>query len=299
MGRMTGPEVRVATFSPTAASSGEARRFVVGLLEDWALSALVPDAGLCVSELAANAVLHARVPFTIAVRRTVDGVHIDVLDACPDQLPVVVPRSGIAADLTGRSTTGRGLQIVAALSARWGVSTAVGAKAVWIELSDAAPPMDNPAQIVIGHQLPVATGLPLHYSGLPVRTAVASGIQVDEIVRELQLALLRAERGQAPIEARLFDLLDRSAPVRLNGRYAALRAASEGRSRFDLDVVASEASLTAVGGLAQLLSGWSARRSTRISVTEDAAIDAFRAWLGEETARQRAGQAPTPCPLPT
>ncbi|MEO6318882.1 MAG: ATP-binding protein [Acidimicrobiales bacterium] len=296
---MAGPEVRVATFSPTAASSGEARRFVTNLLDDWALSALVPDAGLCVSELAANAVLHARGPFTIAVRRTGHGVHIDVLDPCPDQLPVAVPRSGSAADLTRRSTTGRGLQIVAALSDRWGVSTAKGAKAVWIELSDAPPPADNPAVVVLGHQPPSEVGEPLQYPGLPVRTAVASGIQVDEIVRDLQLALLSREQGEAPIEARLLDLLHRSAPVRLAGRYAALHAASEGRSRFDLDVVASEEALAAVGSLAQLLSSWSARRSTLISRSDDAQIDAFRAWLGEETGRQRAGEAPTRCPLPT
>jgi len=294
MGSMPDPEVRVATFSPTAISSGDARRFVTELLLDWGRAHLVDDTALCVSELAANAVLHSRSPFTLAVRRTGDGVRVDVLDPCPDQLPVPVPTSGSAADLTGRSTTGRGLQIVAALSTRWGVSTAEGAKSVWVELSDGAHPDPNDAVIVIGHHRTVAPGQSLSFPGLPVRAAVASGIQVDEVVRELQLALLGPGPAEEP--TRLFELLERSAPVRLAGRYAALQAAAECHTRFDLELAVSDAALSAVGSLNQLLRGWPGRSSA--SSPDRDGVDRLRAWLVEETVRQQAGHPPRRCPLP-
>ena len=81
------------------------------------------------------------------------------------------------------------------------------------------------------------------------------------------------------------------------GRYAALRAAAEGHDRFDVEVVVTDQLLTAVAELAQLLADWPAHPLTTTPLDHDVA--AFRRFLGEESARQRAGEAPRPCPLPT
>ena len=285
--------VRAAAFAPDAASAGAARRFATALVDEWGLHALAGDVALCVSELAANALLHAREPFTVTVRRAGDGVRIDVIDPRPDNLPVVVPLVGTARDLTERSTTGRGLQIVATLADRWGVSTTNGAKAVWAELSGQAHIGPSAPSIVIGHQQPPLPGELLRYLDLPVRAAVASGIQTDEATREAQLASLANANTEADT-ARLLELLDESAPVRLAGRFTALRAAANDQERFDLNVVVSDRSMTAVGRLSELL----ARLPDGAARTLDDDVLAFRRWLADEARWQRRGNDPRPCPLP-
>ncbi|MFL6204095.1 MAG: ATP-binding protein [Acidimicrobiales bacterium] len=283
--------MRAVTLLPTAASSGEARRFAAAVMDDWEVSgALRADVALCVAELAANAAIHTRAPYTVTLRRAGSGMRIDVLDARPEQLPVVVPLVGTVVDMTIRSTTGRGLQIIATLSDRWGVSTSNGAKAVWAELSGHAH--DGPAAptMVIAHRSEQPRGQLLCYLELPVRAAVASGIQTDEAAREVQLAEL-ATPTTGTAQARLLTLLDESAPLRLAGRFAALRAAAEGRERFDLEVVVTDGSLAAVAELAEKL-------RAQGSAAPSAEVEAFRRWLSEETVSQRRGAAPRRCPLP-
>ncbi|MFB7361847.1 ATP-binding protein [Streptomyces hydrogenans] len=85
-----------------------------------------------VAELAANAVLHGRVPgrdFRLGLRLEAGtGVlRIEVTDARGERLPVMVEPGG--------GDGGRGLPLVAALADRWGVSPAPpGGKTVWAVL---------------------------------------------------------------------------------------------------------------------------------------------------------------------
>jgi hypothetical protein len=145
--------------------------------------------------------------------------------------------------------------------------------------------------MVIAHKPEVPRGQLLCFLDLPVRAAVASGIQTDEAAREVQLAELVRPTSGTP-HARLLTLLDESAPLRLAGRFAALRAAAEGRQRFDLEVVISDESLTAVGQLAEQL------RARTSATAPTAEVEAFRRWLSEETVSQRRGAEPRRCPLP-
>jgi anti-sigma regulatory factor (Ser/Thr protein kinase) len=287
-----GSSIQAATFLPSAASTGDARRYATRLLEGWEIPAtLTADVALCVSELAVNAALHTRSVYTVTLRTAGRGVRVDVIDTRPDQLPVLVPLSGTVVDLTERSTTGRGLQIVATLADRWGVSTTTGAKAVWAELSGKVHDGPTPPTFVLGHEQEPTPGDVLRYLDLPVRAAVASGIQTDEAAREVQLAELARPTEGTP-QARLLELLDESAPLRLAGRYAALRAAGEERERFDLEVAVSDEALAAVAELSQQLNA-----SNATPPTEE--VQAFRRWLGEETISQRRGHEPRPCPLPS
>jgi two-component sensor histidine kinase len=82
-------------------------------------------ATLLVSELATNAVDHARTQFEVrlAVGRR---VGVEVSDACPDP---PVPRS---VDMD--SEHGRGLQVLDSIAAAWGVKTGRSGKTVWFEL---------------------------------------------------------------------------------------------------------------------------------------------------------------------
>lgn len=114
------------------ASVPAARRFVRETLTAWQLGTLVEQAALVVSELATNAVLHAR--SELVVRLATDGsggLRVEVLDGSAN---VPHPRSYGEA-----STTGRGLGIVRDLARAWGVDEQPGrdGKVVWAELSGA------------------------------------------------------------------------------------------------------------------------------------------------------------------
>ena len=121
-----------ASFEPEPASVGSARRFAVGRLQAPTVEHLQDDVRTVVSELATNAVLHARTPFTITVQVDDAGVRVSVTDASPAR-----PRSPRHGDVAG--TTGRGLRIVAELSADWGVEVRSDGKTTWCLLTATAP----------------------------------------------------------------------------------------------------------------------------------------------------------------
>ena len=112
------------SFRPEPASVAEVRSFVASSVEGP--RALVDDLCLVASELATNAVLHARTPFTVGVEQRPDSVRVVVEDGSP--------RRPVASDAAPATTTGRGLAIVDALSLQWGVQPSAEGKAVWAEL---------------------------------------------------------------------------------------------------------------------------------------------------------------------
>jgi hypothetical protein len=132
----------------------------------------------------------------------------------------------------------------------------------------------------------------LSLRSMPVRLAIISGVQVDELVREIQLG---PKGVVTPDEmAQLYDLLDCSAHPRLAGRYAALRAASANQARFDLELAATLPSLQALGDLNRRLFDLS-RRVHETLATVTPAVARFREWLVEEAVAQIGGQPPRKC----
>jgi anti-sigma regulatory factor (Ser/Thr protein kinase) len=79
-----------------------------------------------VSELATNAILHARTEFKVDVSTVEGSIHVAVSDES-EQVPV--KRS-----YEHSQPTGRGLHFVEALSDRWGYTSGAGGKTVWFEL---------------------------------------------------------------------------------------------------------------------------------------------------------------------
>jgi hypothetical protein len=124
---------------------------------------------------------------------------------------------------------------------------------------------------------------------------VASGIQVEDVMRDLQLEPNQSTSRDARIE-HLFTLLDRSASIRLAGRHAALTAAAMGSTRFDLEISTSLDALQALRELSSLLTNVNEVLSIAIPPLQDDVI-VFRKWLNEESARQRDGGDPSPCPI--
>lgn len=133
-------------FPPTADSVGLARRFAVKVLREQGAGAAEDDVRTVVSELATNAVLHARTAFTLRVRVTAAEVQVAVTDGSPT-LPRLSRYRG------SDSSTGRGLQIVARLSTDWGVTPHDAGKTTWCDLpvrpgrgraDDGAAELDEP-----------------------------------------------------------------------------------------------------------------------------------------------------------
>lgn len=121
-----------ATFAPDLKAQARARSIVASALSERGYDdALVSDATLVVSELAANAARHASSPFSVIVR------DVAALGTRARTLHVAVED----ARSLGRSHTERmrprpvhGLGLVAAIATRWGVARTHGGKAVWAEL---------------------------------------------------------------------------------------------------------------------------------------------------------------------
>jgi len=133
--------LRVRRSFPEAPDSPRAARwFVTATLRAWTeCEALVDDAALVVTELATNAVVHARSSFSVEVTSEDHTVRISVGDGAAG-LPA--PRDP---SLIGSS--GRGLSLVAELADRWGTERRDRGKVVWAELHRPPSP-GQPGQVV-------------------------------------------------------------------------------------------------------------------------------------------------------
>ena len=100
-----------------------AREFLRGSTCTEHHSAVVDDAVLLVSELVTNSVLHGGPPLVVAVDCDEATLQVRVRDGSP-ALPA--PRNAAQGD-----ENGRGLALVAEMSADWGVDTEKDGKHVW------------------------------------------------------------------------------------------------------------------------------------------------------------------------
>ncbi|MGW0546147.1 ATP-binding protein [Streptomyces altiplanensis] len=130
--------------SATRRGARLARLLAVQQLDAWGWppdNDCVRAAELVVAELAANAVLHGRVPgrgfrlglTLVPVTPRASVLRIDVTDPRGDLLPPsgTVP-ADVPADGDGDDAQGRGLLLVSALSVNWGfVPEPAGAKTAW------------------------------------------------------------------------------------------------------------------------------------------------------------------------
>jgi anti-sigma regulatory factor (Ser/Thr protein kinase) len=115
----------------TPASVSSVRDFVTARL-GLELPDLVDEIRLVASELATNAVRHAQTPFVVTLEREDGEVMVSVRDGS-SRLPVTGPANNFA-------NGGRGLVLVSAMSATWGVTVlAEGGKSVWARIGPSTP----------------------------------------------------------------------------------------------------------------------------------------------------------------
>ncbi len=121
-------------FPPDPAAVGQCRLAFEAALQTAGVGGpLVGDAVAVLGEIAANAVRHARTPFTVSVMVEGGLLRLEVFDADP--------RPPVLRGLDVESTSGRGLHIVAGKATDWGWQPAevdgVPGKRVWAELGSA------------------------------------------------------------------------------------------------------------------------------------------------------------------
>jgi anti-sigma regulatory factor (Ser/Thr protein kinase) len=222
--------------SPRAAA--DARRWVGDICQRLERDDLVECAELGVSELVANAIIHATAPFKVRVRGTASHPRIEVVDGStnPPVPPVEVPGDD---DLDLLLTFGRGLTMVAQCAIAWGATIETDSKIVWFE---PAPHMSSEggAEWVIDHldepdpEPASEAGLVIQLIGLDVPLYTSLGRQYNELRRELRLLSL-SHQSDYPLAGDLtsmFATFERQFP----GSFAdQIRAAeSQGLPRVDL-----------------------------------------------------------------
>jgi anti-sigma regulatory factor (Ser/Thr protein kinase) len=117
----------------------EARRFVSDLLERWECREALDTVHLLLSEVVANAVVHAGSAPEVSVRLLADAVRVEVGDDDP-----TVPEPAAPAAM---GTSGRGLRILDSLARRWGANLRPGGgKVVWFDV----PRFDSPPAVSLG-----------------------------------------------------------------------------------------------------------------------------------------------------
>jgi anti-sigma regulatory factor (Ser/Thr protein kinase) len=127
------PMVRDLRLPPLSSSSARARALVAETVHSMGRDDLADDAATIVSELVANAVMHARTDLLLTVASTGTGLRLAVHDG-----------SSLMPHYTGNNetaTSGRGLLIIDQLSAEWGVEPrAEGGKVIWVEIEEPFQP---------------------------------------------------------------------------------------------------------------------------------------------------------------
>lgn len=181
------------TFAPEPVSARDARHFVRAFLREHDRDDLVDAAQTALAEVVTNAVLHAHTDFEVAAALTEDGaLRVEVTDRSP-QLPA---QRGYGE----QATTGRGMQLVAAVAVDCGVeSRGAAGKTVWFLVrsddSPAATWRQQPAA-------PVVTGAArsVVLLGLPPTLWLAARQHHDAVLRELALHVQEHPHDAPPVE---------------------------------------------------------------------------------------------------
>lgn len=119
------PEV---TLRPEPASVSAARRWVRDVLNTRGYAQSCEVVALLTSELATNAVFHARTPFVVRIVLLDHRIRLEVEDGAP-------LRTALGSDVA-IERGGRGFQLVAGLARKAGVEARADGKTVWCEVDD-------------------------------------------------------------------------------------------------------------------------------------------------------------------
>jgi GAF domain-containing protein len=216
-----------------------ARAFVTSALNGSA-PGLVDNAHLVVTELVTNALLHGAPPAMLRLVPEGDGIRVEVDDA-GRSLPVQLARRNDA-------MTGRGLELVAAVSTRWGVEpNSTGGKTVWAHVTaDSADTSAAETEVDVDVDALLAAWddeeseqrYAVRVGAVPVDLLLAAKSHIDNVVREL--TLMRAEEATSGVSlapamsALVASVTEDFAEARNEIKRQAVAAAATGEDAVDL-----------------------------------------------------------------
>lgn len=293
---------RAIPLSTDVDAAGQARRFVLGALTDWGLADLADDAALAASELVTNAVLHGGPPVELRVAPVPGGVRLEARDG--SRVSPVRPLA--SAD----TMTGRGIALIEAVSARWGIDQLPDGKAVWCEVRPVGRKVADSADVDVerllascSDELTPESTYTVALGDVPTALLISAKAHVDNLVREFTLASAGETSGHSATVpedlARLIDtVVHRFAEARHAVKRQAIAAANRGESRTDLTVTLSLSAVEAGEDyLAALDVADSYARDARLLTLETPPQHrVFRQWyvraLVEQVRRVAAGEPP-------
>ena len=273
-------------------SVSDARRAVTERLTSDGYDDLVAAAQLVVSELVANAALHADGEVTVCLHPIRDGVRVSVADES-QILPVAVLA-------TESAMTGRGMQLVQHVAARLGATASANGKRVWADLVRGWEPTEPPGGDALSgwsDDWPEEAAGPPRYhvelGDVPVDFLLGADAHVDNLVRELTLASAGADEGMTaqipPGLAQLVEsVVNRFADARLSIKRQALAGAREQLPRVTLRLhLAAGAADAAEEYLAGLDEADAYCRAARLlTLASPASHRLFRRWYITELVQQ-------------
>lgn len=285
-----------------------ARDWVTGVLEEIGRGDLAESARLAVSELVTNAILHAEPPMTVHVRGTVEHPRVEVTDQ--SLVPPQRLESHHLVDLGDDSswtTMGRGLDLVAAYSERWGadISPNGTGKVVWFEPSDGlretpveGEVFDVDGAIAMLGLVPVAAEemLEVRLLGMPVELFSHLRRHFNELGRELRLLAL-SEPDRYPLAVEFSELFLQVEYERrqVAGLDVLDQAINDGGGSVDLTYLTPPTAPATMGRLRDVIGRVYAQLSGRVllSVPPPADLRALEDWYLTEFMKQGAGEQPT------
>lgn len=284
-----------------------ARDWVTSVLREIGRDELAESARLAVSELVTNAILHAEPPMTVHVRGTVERPRVEVTDQ--SLIPPQRRHSERFVDLDDDyswTTMGRGLDLVAAHSERWGADVSPNGmgKVVWFEPSDGLRETPTEGDVFdlegaldrLGIE-PVhpSTMIDIRLLGMPVELFAHLRRHFNELGRELRLlALSDPERFPLAVEFADTFLQVEYERRQARGIEDLDRAITDGLDAVDLTYVVPPTSPATMQRLGELIQQVYAQLSGTVllSVRPPDDLIALEQWYLGEFSRQAAGGEP-------
>lgn len=292
-----------------------ARRFVSQTLTRWDCETLVDDVELCVSELVTNATLHSgSTYFQIDLEENSGAVHLAVADTGTDAVDVLARQAGLSDafldDLTAddAAATGRGMFLVSALAAAWGIDELPAGKRVWAEFRT-DPSGDDPAstapRVTRSSERPTPVLDPdewavVRFVGCPAASLIAHDDNLAAYTRELYLI---GNRMGEPSFQQLASVLDGYVSQHATNwdpaRIMAHEAVREGRELVDFEVLADKEIRASIQFLRSLI--WEAEALSRqgklMTLPAAEPVQRLRDWMeGEFIEQIEDGREPLPYP---
>jgi PAS domain S-box-containing protein len=256
-----------------------ARRFVRAALDAVGAAPEQADVAiLLVSEVASNAVLHARTSIEVRVMASDRWIRIEVRDGSR-VLPSI-------SDHDSDGMTGRGLVLVASLASSWGARPDPGGKVVWFEIGSA--PSDRWATEASDPALGYEPSEVVRLVGAPAALVVAALAHGDALLREVSLSSAAEEPGGALPAASAIDLR----PV----LRAAEVAVAVGRTVIDIEERYPLSAAVAAAHRRALVDQGRRAADRGIFLTAPARTEVDRClhWILDEISGQLTGRPPNP-----